>query len=153
LFENGQTVWYQIQEMVRIERITAPEPAIQHEIDTYNELIPRPGELTATLLIEYAELAERDTELRKLVGLERHLWFVLDKQRHSVRFDTRRISADRISAVQFVKLPLDGLGLEEFARLAKEEKVAVEIDHPHLGAHAVIGGALAAALIEDLRQE
>ena len=48
--------------------------AIQHEIHTYNELIPSAGELVATLLIEYAEAAERDAALARLLGLENHLW-------------------------------------------------------------------------------
>ena len=54
IFENAQTEWYQIEEMIRSEKMTDRE-AIQHEIDTYNELIPAAGELVATLLIEYAE--------------------------------------------------------------------------------------------------
>ena len=58
-------VWYQIEEMLRTERITA-EDAIRHEIDTYNELLPRPGELTATMLIEYPDTGERDVMLRRL---------------------------------------------------------------------------------------
>ena len=65
LFENGRTVWYQIEEMLRTERITA-EDAIRHEIDTYNELLPRPGELTTTMLIEYPDTGERDVMLRRL---------------------------------------------------------------------------------------
>ncbi len=51
--------------MLRTERITA-EDAIRHEIDTYNELLPRPGELTATMLIEYPDAGERDVMLRRL---------------------------------------------------------------------------------------
>jgi hypothetical protein len=58
LFENRETVRYQIQEMMRIERIVEPE-AIRHELDTYNELIPGPNELSASLLIEYETPAER----------------------------------------------------------------------------------------------
>src|SRR6267154_6226821 len=59
IFENAQTGWYQIEEMIRSEKMT-DGVAIQHEIDTYNELIPALGELVATLLIEYAEAAERE---------------------------------------------------------------------------------------------
>ena len=73
IFENAQTEWYQIEEMIRSEKMTDRE-AIQHEIDTYNELIPAVGELVATLLIEYAEAAERDAALARLAGLENHLW-------------------------------------------------------------------------------
>ena len=54
LFENAQTVWYQVQEMLRSERITS-EAGIAHELDTYNELLPGPNELAATMLIEFTE--------------------------------------------------------------------------------------------------
>ena len=61
VFENRDTVLFQIQEMVRAEHITDIDK-LREEIDCYNELIPRPGELFATLLIEYADPAERDVE-------------------------------------------------------------------------------------------
>ena len=70
LFENGQTVWYQVEEMVRSERISA-EDAIRHEVDTYNVLLPRPGELTHTILLEYTDETERKVAFRALVGLQR----------------------------------------------------------------------------------
>ena len=73
LFENRETVRYQIQEMMRIERIVRPHD-IAHEVATYNELIPAQGGLCASLLIEYETPAERDVKLRELLGLERHLW-------------------------------------------------------------------------------
>ena len=58
IFENAQTAWYQIEEMIRAEKMTERE-AIQHEIDTYNELLPAAGEIAATLLIEYSERGTR----------------------------------------------------------------------------------------------
>jgi len=73
LFENRETVLYQIQEMMRIERIVKPEE-IAHEVKTYNELIPGPGELSATLLIEYETAEERAVQLRALLDLECHIW-------------------------------------------------------------------------------
>src|SRR5260370_41342996 len=79
LFENGRTVWYQIEEMCRIERITA-EDAIRHEIDTYNELLPRPGELTATMLIEYPDAGERDVMLRRLYAASSLLDLLIERQ-------------------------------------------------------------------------
>ena len=132
LFENRQTVWYQIEEMLRTERIFE-DAAIKHEVETYNELIPRPGELFATLLIEYAEPAERDAALARLVGLERHLWMVLDGRRVGARFDERQMSPDQISAVQFIAFPL-GADAGRFEKLAAAGKVAIEVDHPHLSA-------------------
>jgi len=152
LFENGQTVWYQVHEMLRAERMTDDE-AIQHEIDTYNELLPRPGELVATLLIEYAQPAERDEALHRLIGLERHMWLMIGEKRQKADFDTRQMAPDQVSAVQFVRFPLAGVDAREFAELANAGRVAVEVDHPHLSARAPITGAIAAALAEDLRKD
>jgi len=149
LFENGQTVWYQVEEMIRSERISA-EDAIRHEIDTYNELLPRPGELTATMLIEYADEAQRDVALRELVGLERHLWIRIGERREHARFDTRQIATDRVSAVQFVRFPLGGLDQQEFLKFAAEGRIAIEADHPKLNVRALITGPIAGALARDL---
>jgi Protein of unknown function (DUF3501) len=148
MFENRQTVWYQIQEILRTERIFE-DAAINAEVETYNELLPRPGELFATLLIEYAEPAERDAELARLVGLERHLWIVLNGHRLAARFDERQMSPDQISAVQFIAFPL-GDDAGRFAELAAAGKVAIEVDHPHLSQRVPIEGPLATALADDL---
>jgi len=149
LFENGQTVWYQVEEMVRSERISA-EDAIRHEIDTYNELLPRPGELTATMLLEYTDEAERNVAFRALVGLERHLWIRIGERREPSRFDNRQIATDRVSAVQFVLFPLGGLDHDEFLKFAAEGKIAIEVDHPQLTERALITGPIAKALATDL---
>jgi hypothetical protein len=149
LFENGQSVWYQIQEMVRTERLTA-EDAIRHEIDTYNELLPRSGELAATMLIEYPEPHERDIKLRELVGLEKHLWIRIGERREKARFDSRQLDTDRISAVQFMRFPLGGLELEEFEALAGHGKIEIEADHPSLKVTVALTGDIAAALARDL---
>jgi hypothetical protein len=151
MFENRQTVWYQIQEILRTERIFE-DAAINAEVETYNELIPRPGELFATLLVEYADPAERDVELARLLGLEHHLWLVLDGNRVAARFDERQMASDQISAVQFVAFSL-AADADRFAELAAAGKLAVEVDHPHLSARAPIEGLLAAALTDDLRSD
>jgi hypothetical protein len=149
LFENGQSVWYQIQEMVRTERLST-EDAIRHEIDTYNELLPRSGELAATMLIEYPEPQERDLHLRELVGLENHLWIRIGERREKARLDSRQIATDRVSAVQFVRFPLGGLEPHEFKALADQGKIAIEVDHPKLGVIVGIAEDVASALERDL---
>jgi hypothetical protein len=149
LFENAQTVWYQIQEMVRTERMENPD-AIAHEIETYNELLPGAGELTATLLIEYPDPAHRDAALRRLVGLENHVWIVAGDTRERAQFDTRQMSTDRISSVQFVKFALGKIDRGQFLAMAESGKLAIEIDHPSLAARARIADSLAHALAEDL---
>jgi Protein of unknown function (DUF3501) len=152
LFENGQSVWYQVQEMIRTERITV-EDAIRHEIDTYNELLPRSGELAATMLIEYPDAQERDRNLRELVGLETHLWIRLGERREKARFDNRQIATDRVSAVQFVRFPLGGLDPAEFKALTVHGKVEIEVDHPRLAVTVAITGEIAEALAEDLASD
>jgi len=125
LFENRETVRYQIQEMMRIERIVKPAD-IRHEVETYNELIPKPGELSATLLISYPSPEERDVKLRELLGLENHIWLqVADLPPARARFDTRQIATDRISAVQYLKFRLSQ---EQVRRWMEGAKIVV--DHP-----------------------
>jgi len=150
IFENPQTAWYQIEEMIRTEKMT-DRAAIQHEIDTFNELIPAEGELAATLLIEYADPRERDAALTRLIGLERHLWLKIGEKKIAARFDGRQMSDDRISAVQFVRFSLEGVDAGQLLELAGKGEVAVEADHPSLAARGEIGGLLAASLAEDLR--
>ena len=148
LFENTATAWYQIEEMIRSERM-ADASAIQHEIETYNELIPAPGEISATLLIEFAEAKERDAALRRLVGIEKHLWLKLGDKKIPLQFDERQMSAERVSSVQFVRFNV-GLEPDAFLKLAVANQVAVLATHPNLGAEASITGELARSIAEDL---
>ena len=149
LFENAQSVWYQVEEMVRVERMT-DRAAIRHEVDTYNELIPREDELSATLLIEYSDAAERDLALKGLVGLERHVRLIADGRKIDAVFSGTQISEDAVSSVQFVRFPLPrGLG-EKLVELAQRGALSIEVDHPMLSARAPVDVALAQALREDL---
>jgi hypothetical protein len=148
LFENSATVWYQIEEMIRSEGMT-DAAAIQHEIDTYNELIPARGEISATLLIEFAEAKERDAALRRLVGIEKHLWLKLGDRKVPLAFDDRQMSSERVSSVQFVRFNI-AMESDAFLKLADANQVAIVADHPNLGAEARIVGELANAIAEDL---
>jgi len=152
LFENGSTLWYQIHEILRTEKI-AERSAVEHEVETYNSILPGPQELSATLLIQYADPAERDAALRKLIGLERHLWMVVGGQRHAARFDEGQISPEQISAVQFIRFPVGKIEAQEFLELANAGKVAIELDHPKVQERGSIKGELASALADDLREE
>jgi hypothetical protein len=150
LFENAQSVWYQVEEMVRVERIL-DRAAVRHELDTYNELIPREDELSATLLIEYPDPAQRDQALKELVGLERHLWLHAGEKKIAATFSDTQFSTEQISAVQFVRFALPrGLG-SRFVELAQAGRLAIEIDHPSMQAVAKIDPALAEALFQDSR--
>ena len=102
LFENRETIRYQILEMVRVERIVK-EADIQHEIDTYNELVGRGGTLCATLLIGIPDEAERATKLRAWLGLLEHLYAkAADGARLSPTWDPRQVGDDRLSSVQYL---------------------------------------------------
>lgn len=105
LFENRETVRYQIQEMLRIEGISGLRE-IRHEVETYNELIPAIGELSATLLIEYETPEQRAVELTRLLGLERHIWLEAGGESTCAVFDPRQIGDTRISSVQYLKFRL-----------------------------------------------
>ncbi|MBI4463762.1 MAG: DUF3501 family protein [Acidobacteria bacterium] len=145
LFENRETVRYQIQEMMRIERMVRPED-IEHEIQTYNELVPGAGELSATLLIAYPSEQERAVMLQKLLGLEQHIWLaVADTPPILARFDTRQIATDRISSVQYLKFRLS----EEQVRRWREGARLI-VDHPSYPAERVLQRAELEELLGDL---
>jgi hypothetical protein len=145
LFENRETVRYQIQEMMRIERLSKPAE-IRHEVETYNELIPGAGELSACLLIEYETPELRAVWLRKLLGLEDHVWLEVEGAgRAKARFDGRQIATDRISSVQYVKFPLTAEQAAAFPRGAR-----IVIDHPEYAAETALTAAQGAELRLDL---
>ena len=85
VFENHDTVLLQIQEMLRTERITA-EKGIAHELSTYNELVPGDGELSATLMIEYDDSAERSAALDAFADLSDHMALEVDGELYPARF-------------------------------------------------------------------
>ena len=102
LFENTDTVRYQIQEMIRVERIVK-ETDILHEIKTYNELLGDSGELGCTLLIEIDDPDERDEKLTQWLDLTKHLYLSLEnKSRIRASFDERQIGDARLSSVQYI---------------------------------------------------
>jgi hypothetical protein len=144
LFENRETVLYQIQEMVRIERMVKAEE-IAHEVATYNELIPAVGQLSATLMVEYADPGERDVQLRKLLGLENHLWLECARRRSQACFDGRQISPERLSSVQFLKF---SLSRDQVARFAEGAKLVA--DHPCYRAEHILTAPELSALAHDL---
>ena len=155
LFENRDTVLMQIQEMLRTERITR-EAAIQHEIDTYNELIPKEHELSATILIEIEEKEQRETFLTEAKGLERSFALVVADARCPGKHDPAREHPLRTTAVHYVKFDL-APEAEQALRDVLEKKrrpdeLAVEltVEHPRYTARTRLAAALVASLAEDL---
>lgn len=142
LFENTATVRYQIQEMVRAERMTH-EVDILREIETYNELLGGRGELGCSLLIEITDVAERDRLLRAWLDLPGHLYVKLeDGSKVRPTFDPRQVGEDRLSSVQYLKFDVRG-----------RSPVAVGSDLPALGAEAVLDAEQRAALDADLASD
>jgi len=146
-FENRETVAYQIHEMLRAERI-AKEPDVQHEIVTYSDLLPASDELSATLMFEFPEAAGRAVRLHDLVGFENHFRLEFDGAGTSKAcFDRRQIDADQISAVQFVRFPVNEAQRQAIARAARVRIIA---DHPSYRYAAEIPPATCQALAADL---
>src|SRR5688500_16267784 len=103
LFENAATIHYQIQEMMRVERIVR-EADIQQEIDTYNGILGDEGEIGCCLLIEIDDKQERDRLLRAWKELPAHLYIRCDDGKLArARFDEAQVADDKISSVQYLK--------------------------------------------------
>jgi hypothetical protein len=108
LFENADTVRYQVQEMLRVERIVRASD-IQHELETYNELLGGPGELGATLLIEIDDPRRRAELLPRWLGLPQRVYVGLPGgERAFARVDERQIGEERVSAVQYLRFDTRG---------------------------------------------
>jgi hypothetical protein len=140
LFENRETVRYQIQEMIRAERLFR-EPEIAHELATYNELLGGPGELGCSLLIEIPDPADRDAKLRRWLKLVEHL-YVRTAEGKKVRptYDPRQVGDDRLSSVQYLKFDVAG-----------SAPVAVGCDLPELTAETALPAAQREGLAADLK--
>ncbi len=108
LFENALTVRYQVQEMMRIERL-ARENDILHELDTYNELIGDDGELGFSLLIEIDSPETRAVLLAQWIELPAHVYArTEDGSKHYATFDPRQVGTDRLSSVQYMRIDTHG---------------------------------------------
>jgi hypothetical protein len=156
VFENRDTVLLQIQEMLRTERITRPS-AIEHEIDTYNELLPGDDELSVTLMIEIADTSERDAFLRAATGFEKHVWVVAGEMRLAGRSSARDVpdAAERTTAVHYLKFPLPRDLADALRTRASGQPTAIglalEADHPAYAARSVLPLETVIALGQDLK--
>ena len=139
LFENHETMLYQIQEMIRTERMVR-EADIQHEIDTYNEVLGGDGEFGCTLLIEIDDPAVRDVKLREWWQLPEKMYLKLeDGTKVWAQFDERQRGGDRVSAVQYLKFNTGG-----------KVPVAARVELPELRAEAKLTDEQRKVLNEDL---
>jgi hypothetical protein len=149
VFENRETVWFQIQEMVRAERIV-DAAKIAEEVEVYNSLLPRPGELAATMLIEITEPAQVKPVLDKLLGIDTRDYVKLTVGPHVIVGDFEAGHSDeergKLSAVHSVRWALG----PEARRLFPAAEVALIVEHPNARARAVLGEATKQSLVRDL---
>jgi hypothetical protein len=148
VFENHDTILFQIQEMMRAERIVNDD-AIQHEIDTYNQLLPGENELAATMLIELPDAARIREEITRFHGVNtgEATFIRIGDERLPGVFDARQSDDRRISAVQYVRFRFNDAQREAFATGAKETRLV--IDHPNYRHDALIDGAVREELSKD----
>ena len=150
VFENRKTVIFQIQEMLRAEKITDLDK-IKEEIEVYSTLIPDSNELSATLLIEMEDQDRLREELLKFLGIDETVYLKIGEQ-YSIRaaFEEGHSKEDKISAVQYVRFPLSPQARDAFT--GGQEEIMVVIDHPNYQAQAEIGEEMRKSLIQDLTE-
>ena len=139
LFENHETLQYQIQEIMRVER-TVREADIVHEIATYNTILGGPGDLGCVLLIEITADQDRRRLLTNWRGLQARLYVLLaDGTKVFASFDSAQVGDDRISAVQYLQFAVAGCA-----------PVAIGTDFEGLESHLTLTPEHVAAFTEDL---
>jgi hypothetical protein len=148
VFENHDTVLFQIQEMLRAEHITDIDK-IRFEVDTYNELIPADGELSATMLIEITEQERIRPELVKLIGIDKTVSLHIgDQFIVSAEFEPGRSKEDNLSAVQYVRFSLSPEARAAFKD--ERQKVRIVIDHAHYQAQTLLSPETQRSLAAEL---
>lgn len=134
LFEDEKTLRYQVQEMLRIEKIFEEE-GIQSELDAYNPLVPDGSNFKATMLIEYDNEVERRAALAKLIGIEDRLFIQVEGQPRVYAIadeDLDRENDEKTSAVHFVRFELTAAMKEA---LKGGAQIMLGCDHPNYPAH------------------
>lgn len=147
VFENFDTVLFQTQEMLYVERITDLD-RVREEVAIYNELLPRPGELSATLFVEITDPSQAVAKLNELVGIDEAVAMIIDGERYPATFEPGRSREDKISAVQYIRFPLGEAGSRRLATTA--QPVEIEIAHPRYQARARLTEEQRRALVQDL---
>jgi len=149
IFEDEQTVRYQVQEMLRIERIFEAE-GIRDELAAYNPLIPDGRNWKATMLIEYPDEAERRRRLAQLKGVEDRSWIEVEGSARVFAIadeDLERENEEKTSAVHFVRFELDEAMC---AALKKGAALSIGVDHPNYRASVRVAPEVRTSLAGDL---
>ena len=148
IFEDNLTMRYQVQEMLRTERIFEPAE-IEAEIEAYNPLIPDGRNLKATLMIEYADVAERREALGRMVGIEHRVW--VRAHGHDPVFaianeDMDRSDDDKTAAVHFLRFEFDAAMIRS---LKEGTALSMGIDHDELPYRLEVAAASRETLVRD----
>ncbi len=148
-FEDALTMQYQVQEMLRLERMFEPE-LIQEELDVYNPLIPDGSNWKATFMIEYPDVEERRQALARLVGVENRVWLQVkgfDKVYPIANEDLERSTDDKTASVHFMRFELS----PAMCGAVKEGATLLAgIDHPALSLDLTVPEEVRASLAADL---
>jgi len=137
LFENQQTVQYQIQEMLRIEKIFEAT-GIQDELDVYNPLIPDGSNLKATMMIEYTDDVERIKALSDLIGIEKSIYFQVGNHQNVYAIcneDLERETDEKTSSVHFMRFEFDQAMIADFF---KGTNVKIGVSHPNYDCEIIL---------------
>ena len=149
LFENKNTIQYQIQEMLRIEKIFDAE-GIQEELDAYNPLIPDGSNLKAVMLIEYPNVEERKEKLKILKGIERKIWIKVGS--HNKVFaiadeDLEREDETKTSAVHYLRYEFSASMINDWKN---DASIIMGIDHENYqSSEAIISSDISSQLSGD----
>jgi PAS domain-containing protein len=149
IFEDRLTVQYQVQEMLRIERIFEPA-AIDEELGSYNPLIPDGANLKATMLIEYDDVDERKRELEQLRGIEDMIALVVGTAPGILAIadeDLDRSNETKTSAVHFLRFELTRSQIDA---LRGGASLAFAVDHPRYAGRTLVSPDVRTALLADL---
>ena len=149
LFEDELLVRYQIQEMLRIERIFEEE-GIRHELETYSPLVPDGANWKATMFVEFPDVEERRRMLERLKGIERRTWVQVEGLERIYAIadeDLERENAEKTSAVHFLRFELPPVFRE---RVRSGAPLMLGVDHPHYQATCEASAEQRASLAQDL---
>ena len=150
IFEDELTIRYQIQEMLRAERIFEEE-GIQEELDAYAPLVPDGSNWKATMMIQYPDIDERRRMLAQLIGIEDRVWVQVaehDRVFAIADEDLERDTAEKTSSVHFLRFELNS-GM--VSALKQGAAIAMGIDHPAYRASVDIAPAVRESLVRDLK--
>ncbi len=150
VFENRRTLHFQIQEMIRVERIFDPAK-VQDELDVYNAILPAPGELSATLLIEITDEANIKERLDQFMGLDHgeKVAIVADGEEAFGEFEGGHSHETKISAVHFVRFRPTASMQAAFANLTKP--VTIRVRHGEHCEEAPVSGSMREEWLSDLK--